>query len=231
MPTWTNQSQSTLAGSGGVVGGSLGADLVAASSVAVTDFVHFVSGSATINTITGGIARPQEIYLIPKTGSTWTLGSSGNIKAFSGTPAFDRPVHLVWDGSTSWREVAPPLPGAFATFTPVLTASAGTFSTAGLMTARYWQIGKLATVIFEAESCSISATPVSLFVAIPGGLISTNRAYSTFPFTDSATSSVGWLHVNAAGTVIELNKSLAAPAWPVTSGSGIFGFTFSFEVQ
>lgn len=231
MSVWTNQNQSTLAGSGGVVGGSLGANLVAASSIAITDFVHFVSGSATINTITGGIARPQEIFLIPLTGSTWTLGTSGNIKPWGAAPVFDRPVHLVWDGSTSWREVAPPV--TFSDFTPSLSASSGSWSIGTITTARYAVVGKMMTIIYSFFAVTVTGTPVNLAFAIPGGYTAANRSDNAIGacvdngavFTGGAAKTTG-----AAGTSVQIYK-VSGAGWATSAAQTVFTGQIVLEVQ
>lgn len=66
------------------------------------DYVYKVSGTTTINTISGGVAGTC-ITLIP-TGA-FTLGTSGNITAATTAATVGRTVRLVHDGST-WREQA-----------------------------------------------------------------------------------------------------------------------------
>jgi hypothetical protein len=96
MP-YTNTETGTLAGSGGLIGGAQGAVLASAASITVTDFIHEVSGSAAISTISGGIANKVYV-LIPASGATWTLTAAGNIDE-AVTPD-GHPVFMVYDGTT-----------------------------------------------------------------------------------------------------------------------------------
>lgn len=104
---WVNEDQSTTAGSQSAIAAGLGADLtISSGAITITDAVHFVSGSGALATINGGLTRPQIICLIPKSGSTWTITTSGNIVPVTTTAVVDRVVALVWDGSSKWRQMS-----------------------------------------------------------------------------------------------------------------------------
>jgi parallel beta-helix repeat protein len=134
MP-YTNTETGTLAGSGGLIGGAQGAVLASAASITVTDFIHEVSGSAAISTISGGVAN--KIYvLVPSSGATWTLATGGNINE-AVTPD-GHPVLLVYDGTTffvaSNGGVANYVKKAGDTMTGALTTTALTVSGASTLT-------------------------------------------------------------------------------------------------
>lgn len=99
----TRLGQSTKSTASGIIQGGQGAALVAATSLAITDFLHEVSGSATITTITGGKAN-SILTLVPASGSTWSLGTGGNIsQAISAVAGV--PITLLYDGA-SWRPIS-----------------------------------------------------------------------------------------------------------------------------
>ena len=70
---WTDRESSNYAGSGSYIRGKSGAAITSASTIAITDFVHEVSGSATITTITAPSNVEDALFvLIPAASSTWT---------------------------------------------------------------------------------------------------------------------------------------------------------------
>lgn len=95
---WTNRELSTAAGSSGLISAAQGAALTAATTTTLTDFLHTVSGSATITTLAGGKANTLYV-LVPAAGSTWSLGTGGNINT-AVTATAGVPIFLVYDGTT-----------------------------------------------------------------------------------------------------------------------------------
>jgi len=93
-------TNTTTTGTGYFVVGGQGASLASASTITVTDSVHEVTGSTTINTISGGVAG-MGLFLIRPAGATWALGSSGNIDA-TPTATDDRYTLLVTPDGSNW---------------------------------------------------------------------------------------------------------------------------------
>lgn len=78
---WVNNESSTsAAGSSARISGGVGTTVASASSIAVSNFITPISGTATINTITGPVAG--EIICLQSVGG-FTLGTSGNITGLS----------------------------------------------------------------------------------------------------------------------------------------------------
>lgn len=120
--------------------------------------------------------------------------------------------------------------GTWTSYTPTLTASAGTFSCSAV-TAKYMRLGKSLTVAVTLSGCSVSATPLSLSMTIGGGYAAAGNTGAGLPFSDNGTTGTGWLRVNGS-TTIDLFKNIAASAnWSTASGTSTFGFTFTFEIQ
>jgi hypothetical protein len=88
---------------GGGINRVFGADLVSATTVAITHRYHRVSGTATIQTISPPwVGFAGEVVLIPL--AAFVLGTSGNI--VSGlTAVVDVPIELHFDG-LNWRPTA-----------------------------------------------------------------------------------------------------------------------------
>jgi hypothetical protein len=82
---------------------SLGGSITSATTIAPTNPIFHVSGSAAIESITaptGFSGAAGCIQMIPSTGSTWTTGTTGNI-ALASTAVVGKTLTECWDG-TSW---------------------------------------------------------------------------------------------------------------------------------
>lgn len=100
--TRTGTSNTVVAGSYFSIGRS-GSSIASASSIAVTDGFHEVTGSTTINTITGGKAGMGVVFYRPA-GATWAFGSAGNIKASAASPTERVTILVTPDGNTWYGE-------------------------------------------------------------------------------------------------------------------------------
>lgn len=118
-----------------------------------------------------------------------------------------------------------------ATYVPVLSASAGTFSSATVTTARYLLEGKMLTVMLHLQSCSVSASPNNLTISIPNGYIPAVTSTGVFHYSDNGTTGVGMWNPVASG-VIRLFKNVnAAGNWTTSVGGSQFSINARFEVQ
>ena len=103
---WTNNESSTsTAGSAARIAGGVGTTVASASSITVSNFVTPVSGTTTVNTISGPVAG--EVITLVSLGG-FSLGTGGNITGISETRFVPtgQSVVLTYDG-TSYRPSAP----------------------------------------------------------------------------------------------------------------------------
>ena len=99
MPIVNNELSFGLAGAQGGIIGAKGAPLVAAATIIVTDSFHEVSGAGVITTINCDALAPNSLlFLRPAAGSTWSLGTGGNITA-NVIITVGETVALEWDGT------------------------------------------------------------------------------------------------------------------------------------
>lgn len=115
------------------------------------------------------------------------------------------------------------------------TASAGTWTLpngAAQVTYAYAVIGKLMTVMFEIEGTSVSAAPGTLGLAIPGGFTAAKKTRALFQAIDKGTAGTGVARVDAAGTVINFQASIAGAGWTTTAANdtSVRG-QMTFEIQ
>lgn len=124
--------------------------------------------------------------------------------------------------------------GEWTTFTPTLTASAGTWTGATIARAAYMLSGKTMSVEFEIDSSNVSAAPLELFIVIPGGFTAAAVTRNLFQAIDAALAAptVGVARVTAGGTVIRLQSTVGGAGWATTAGNNTFARgQLSFEVQ
>jgi hypothetical protein len=121
---------------------------------------------------------------------------------------------------------------AWTTFTPTRTASAGTWTVGTVNTARYFVIGKKMTVLLRVSASSVSATPVSLRVDIPGGYTAAATVIEPLALSDNTTAKTGTKQVIAADTKIYLYTGpYGTGTWATSTTSTYVDFSFTFEVQ
>lgn len=199
--TWTEQQTSTAASSGGIIHASQGASLASASTITVSDFIHEVSGSTTINTISGGIA--SSIYcLIPASGATWAFGTSGNVIATTTRAVPGRPVFLLYDG-TSFREI-----GSGSNNTPVFlnvkdygaTGNGSSNDTSAVQSAITALPSTGGTVYFPAGTYLVDNITLPAFPKVVNLVGAGRRATTLQPFT-SNTKIISAVATQEAGTI------------------------------
>ena len=115
-------TNTTTVGTSYFLTGGQGAELASADSIAVTDSFHAVTGSTTINTITGGLPG-MGLWLLRESGETWALGSGGNVKASASTPT-DRAILLVTPDGNTWYGQAD-FPSVASANTDITVAESG----------------------------------------------------------------------------------------------------------
>jgi hypothetical protein len=113
------------------------------------------------------------------------------------------------------------------------TASAGNWTlTAPDQITLSWAIeGKKLTVAYTLTQTSVSAAPVFLQIAIPGGFTAATRMGTSFAYSDNGVVGSGLAVVAAAGTVIALLKDAAGTAWAISANNTSVEGVFTFEIQ
>lgn len=222
-------SGTTVVGASYFLTGGQGATLASADSIAVTDSFHAVTGSTTINTITGGVAG-MGLFLLREAGETWALGSGGNIKASSSTPT-DRVVFLVTPDGTTWYGDSQGVSVVSASNDIVVSETGGTYTltftpanvtldefTGPLAIAKGGSGQTTATAAFDALAPTTTTGDVIYFngtdnirlaVGATGTVLvgGTNPSYTATPTVTSITT--------AAGTA-------AAPGVQVVNDKGLY---------
>ena len=112
------------------------------------------------------------------------------------------------------------------------TAATGSWTVASgdQLTFGYSLVGKMLTVVFTIATSSVSATPASLRIAIPGGFTAAKQMYNMCLIVDNGTRVVGEAQVAAAGTVIIIARYDAANLATATDTTSVVG-QITFEVQ
>ena len=194
-------STTTVAGNYFITGGQ-GATIASASSIAVTNSFHQVTGSTTINTITGGLPG-MGLFLYRPTGSSWALGTSGNIEAGAATLA-ERIVLLVTPDGNTWYGAADSTSVASANTDISVSASGGvytlTFNPANVTLDEF--TGPLA--ISKGGSGQITAT--AAFDALAPTTTQGDVIYHNG--TDNVRLAKG-----TASQLLQMNSGATAPEW------------------
>lgn len=114
------------------------------------------------------------------------------------------------------------------------TASTGTWTveSGDQIVFKYTLIGKTMIVSIELFGTSLSASPASLNIAIPGGFTAKVNTRNACQMIDAGTGIGGFLNVAAGGTVIQAFKDFNAGVWtgPTTNTTSVFG-QITFEIQ
>jgi hypothetical protein len=116
------------------------------------------------------------------------------------------------------------------------TASSGTWTVASgdQIAFAYTLIGKTMTVNFRIDTSSVSATPATLRIAIPGGFTAASDAYNGgLIYNDAGGGYVGGgsIFVIASGTVINLQEVFGTSTWAAaTDTTSVLG-QITFEIQ
>ncbi len=112
------------------------------------------------------------------------------------------------------------------------TASAGnwTLASGDQATFGYELRGKTLTVAYVLVTTTVSATPATLRITIPGGFTAARRTGMPFAYYEG-TSGTGIAEVVASGTTINLTKDIVGTAWATTTDNTYVEGVISFEVQ
>lgn len=168
--------------------------------------VYAISGTATINTIDGGVAG-QQILIIPT--GVFTFGTSGNIKARTEPVVVGRAIMLQFDGQ-DWYDLNPGSVGGWTLNASSLSSGSGA-NTVGLDT------GGTNPAIYAG-----SATPDSApFRVTQAGALTATSATITGSVTATSGTIGGW--TIGATTLSATNITLtsgAANAANITVGTG-----------
>lgn len=117
------------------------------------------------------------------------------------------------------------------------SASTGnwTLQSGDQVTFAYTLVGKTMTVVFEFDGTDTSAVALTLGVAIPGGFTAAKRTRSIIQTIDNGgAAQAGVAFVNAAGTVINFQSTVAGGGWANTGGLANNTYVrgqITFEVQ
>lgn len=115
------------------------------------------------------------------------------------------------------------------------TASTGswTVDSGDVATYTYTLVGKTITVVFEINATDVSATPASLNIAIPGGFSAARSTRALVQVSDAGGAvTTGVARVQATGTVIEVQSTIAGGAWATTSADDtLIRGQITFEIQ
>lgn len=105
------------------------------------------------------------------------------------------------------------------------TASSGNWTLAAgdQTTLSYHKIGMKMVVIFTLDTTTVSATPTTLQIAIPGGFIASKDAYIGCFISDNGTKTTGRCFVNAAGTVIKIQRTDTAALATSVDNTTVYG--------
>jgi hypothetical protein len=123
--------------------------------------------------------------------------------------------------------------GEFTSFTPSLSASAGTWSGATVNRATYRIIGKELRVEFDVANTNVSAAPADLILTIPGGFTAAGTVYQPIQVVNAGgTAAIGIARAVSAATEIRFQSTAAGGGWTLTAGNNttVRG-AIAFEVQ
>ena len=112
------------------------------------------------------------------------------------------------------------------------TAASGTWTveSGDQITFGYSLVGKMITVIFTIATSSVSATPATLSIAIPGSFTAAKAVYNAILIADNSTRTMGTARVAAAGTTIVIERMDAGNFSAATNATSIVG-QITFEVS
>lgn len=187
--------------------------------------------------VTALLATTQHFKLIDFNGNTSleaggdnfvTVGSSisSGIKFARGT---QHVVAAAFDAGLYERSRTTKV-GDWITFTPTLTASAGTWTGGTVNTARYMLIGTTLFVAVNISGTSVSNAGVTLRIAIPGGFTAAFTEVNTITVKDNGTLVVGSMSVAATGTVMNIFTAAFGTFAISVGATDVYG-VWAFEVQ
>lgn len=205
--------------------GAEGASLASASTVALTDFYHVITGTTTVNSFSYGGAYPS-LHVVRFAG-VCTIGTGGNIVNAPPASVAGELLTFLYNG-TDFRAIGEEATGDLTLSTGDLviststkgvkaygrsvregewttpafdagnfTASSGswTVDSGEVTTYAYTLIGKTMIVAFFIQTTDVSATPAALRIAIPASKVATRRMSVKCSYQDASST---WVDTGTA---------------------------------
>jgi hypothetical protein len=218
LPAGTTYLRFTNASTLAITGIAAGIDgqvlHIIAAGAGTVGFAHQSAGSAVANRLINFVT----------TGNTVLTGGSGALT-------------YLYDGTTQrWRLIAYEMGASIAVVYAGtnFTASSGTWTVASGDQAayQYYMKGRLMTLIWSIISSSVSATPVALRLAIPGGMVPNVAIAGPFHITSNAGAAavVGTARVLVSVGYVELWPTTGTTAWAVATDTTSSQGELTFEV-
>ena len=114
------------------------------------------------------------------------------------------------------------------------SASSGTWTVGApnVTTFEYVVMGKVMIINFYIASTSVSATPATLRILIPGGYLSARETRGVGQANDAGTATVpGLLRVIPGGNLLECYKTMAGGNWAVATNNTNVAGQLVFSIQ
>lgn len=206
-----------------------------ASDIAITGLAGGVAGQlVTIKNVTAA----KIATFAPLSGSSSSANQFSNYATVGNTPIANKGFITYQHDGTNWRILTHE---QGASITPTYaggdyTASTGswTVDSGDVIGVSYYLRGKQLTVFINVNSTSVSATPVSLSRAIPGGFngSAAGTLIDTHLSNPGGTFQLAQLNVAASGAAIVFYSSLStAGTWGTTTNSTSVSCNITFEVK
>jgi len=164
---------------------------------------------------------------------TWRLSASGsgNVGLLAdGTGAglsMNTAGAAIFSGDISEKSRATPLghwidvPFSAANF----TADIGTWTIGTVATNAYTLIGKTLVYQLALQSCTLSASPTSLVMALPAGVTTPKLTTGTVSYANAGVAAIGTIYTSPGGTSLTFIRDLAFTPWLTNvGGTTIYGF-------
>ncbi len=212
-----NTTDSTI---NGLLAGKAGQRLtIVANGNGWVFLTHKNVGSSAANRILNPVAAT--ISLSPGSGSV-TPGGAVTLE-YDDTIALWRVV-----SHTQGAVVAVPYAGGNFTGSGSLSV---TVASGDQVTFSYMLVGRLLTIFLQIDGITLSGTGVAIQIAIPGGFVSANALYTPIITQDNGTFAIGFAQVTAAGSIIYVYATPAAPNWAGSTNNSAIRGQFMFPVQ
>lgn len=203
------------------------------------------AADATISGLAGGIASQRVLirntgtkvaYILHQSGLSSAANRFANAATSGATPIATGGWALYHFDGGNWQLVAHEQ-GAWITPTYAggdYTASTGTWTVdSGDILRCAWRLdGRTLSIAFRALTTSVSATPIALRRAMPGGFSATvDSEWPIWVSNNAGAWAPGMVAVVAGANPIQFARDPSYPAWATaTNATGISAGSFSFEV-